>query len=54
MEEGAYDTADEVAIDIRLIWSNCILYNSPESEFGLLAAGLRKKFEERYNKVHEL
>lgn len=51
LEEGRYETAEDVARDVRLIWSNCILYNSPGSEFGLLAAGLAKKFEERYSKI---
>ncbi|CAN0205208.1 unnamed protein product, partial [Hapterophycus canaliculatus] len=51
LEEGRYESAEDVARDVRLIWSNCILYNSPGSEFGLLAAGLAKKFEERYSKI---
>eukprot|EP00904_Undaria_pinnatifida_P012343 jgi/Undpi1/8239/HiC_scaffold_25.g10709.m1 len=51
LEGGRYERAEDVARDIRLIWSNCILYNSPGSEFGLLAAGLAKKFEERFSKV---
>ena len=51
LEDGKYDGVEEVARDIRLIWSNCILYNSSGSEFGVLAAGLAKKFEERYSKV---
>ena len=51
LDEGRYERAEDVAKDVRLIWSNCILYNSPGSEFGLLAAGLAKKFEERYSKI---
>lgn len=51
LDEGLYDRAEDVARDVRLIWSNCILYNSPGSEFGLLAAGLAKKFEERFSKI---
>lgn len=51
LEDGNYERPDDVAKDIRLIWSNCILYNSPGSEFGLLAASLGKKFEERFSKV---
>lgn len=51
LEEGRYEGAEDVARDVRLIWSNCILYNSPGSEFGQLAAGLAKKFEERYSKI---
>lgn len=51
LEAGKYDYAESVARDIRLIWDNCILYNSEESEFGVLAASLRKKFEEKYTKV---
>ncbi|CAM9209877.1 unnamed protein product [Ascophyllum nodosum] len=53
LEDGKYDGVEEVARDIRLIWSNCILYNSSGSEFGVLAAGLAKKFEERYSKIAE-
>lgn len=51
LEDGKYDRVEDVARDIRLIWSNCILYNSPGSEFGRLATGLAKKFEERFSKV---
>lgn len=54
LDLGRYERAEDVARDIRLIWSNCILYNSAKSEFGVLAANLAKKFEERYAKVSHI
>lgn len=32
LEQGKYETAEDAAADIRLIWTNCMLYNSSGSE----------------------
>lgn len=32
IEAGKYETVDEIAHDIRLVWSNCMLYNRDGSE----------------------
>jgi len=42
----AYENAEQVARDVRLIWSNCKRYNEPESELSLMASKLQAKFEE--------
>lgn len=32
MESNQYTTVEEVATDVRLVWSNCMLYNRDGSE----------------------
>lgn len=32
LEQGKYESVDDAAADIRLIWTNCMLYNSSGSE----------------------
>ena len=32
IESGKYETIDEIANDIRLVWTNCMLYNRDGSE----------------------
>jgi len=41
-----YESAEQMARDVRLIWSNCKRYNEPESELSLMASKLQAKFEE--------
>jgi hypothetical protein len=43
-----YKSAEEVAGDIRLVWTNCMTYNQDGSEFYQLAETFAKKFEEKY------
>lgn len=35
IEAGKYETVDEVAHDIRLVWTNCMLYNRDGSEVSI-------------------
>ena len=35
IEAGSYNTTDETAADIRLVWYNCMLYNRDGSEVRL-------------------
>lgn len=35
IEGGKYETIDEIANDIRLVWSNCMLYNRDGSEVSI-------------------
>jgi hypothetical protein len=52
LERGTYyKTAAAVAADIRLVWSNCMLYNTDGSDFWLLAKNFSKRFEDRYRKI---
>lgn len=51
MERGLYETIEECAADIRLIWTNCKTYNADGSDFYLLAESFSKRFEERYKKI---
>uniref|UniRef100_A0A7S2PE54 Bromo domain-containing protein n=1 Tax=Leptocylindrus danicus TaxID=163516 RepID=A0A7S2PE54_9STRA len=51
LESTQYETANECAEDIRLIWSNCMTYNQEGSDFYLLAQALSRKFEDRFRKV---
>ena len=51
LERGQYSNAAECAADIRLIWSNCKLYNMQGSDFHLLAESFSRRFEDRYKKI---
>ncbi len=42
---GSYNKIDDVANDIRLVWTNCMLYNRDGSEFYHLASAFAKHFE---------
>ena len=53
LERGYYQTAHQVAEDIRLIWSNCMTYNADGSDFWLLAKSYSRRFEDRYRKVRQ-
>lgn len=46
-----YKTLYQVAEDVRLIWSNCMTYNADGSDFYKLAESLKKKWEEKYQKL---
>jgi hypothetical protein len=51
LERGHYTTAHQVAEDMRLVWHNCMTYNSDGSDFWLLAKSYSRRFEDRYRKV---
>jgi len=51
LERKQYVTAHECAQDIRLIWTNCLTYNSDGSDFWLLAKSISRRFEDRYKKI---
>lgn len=51
LERKSYKTHEECAEDLRLIWSNCKLYNEQDSDFWHLANVFSKKFEDRYKKI---
>ena len=51
LERHQYATAHECALDIRLIWKNCLTYNADGSDFWLLAKNFSRRFEDRYKKI---
>jgi hypothetical protein len=51
LERGHYSTAHQVAEDVRLVWTNCMSYNSDGSDFWLLAKSYMRRFEDRYRKI---
>jgi hypothetical protein len=46
-----YSTPWEAHQDILLVWDNCMTYNQDGSEFYLLAASLRRKWEDKFRKL---
>eukprot|EP01080_Neovahlkampfia_damariscottae_P000199 gene199-4445_t len=50
---GKYETIQEFAIDIRLVWQNCFTYNPPTSDVVKMAQDLDQFFETRFKKVVE-
>lgn len=51
LERNQYETAHQVAEDIRLVWKNCMTYNADGSDFWLLAKSYSRRFEDKYRKV---
>ena len=54
IEKGNYDTLDAVAMDMRLVWSNCMLYNRDGSDYYHLADRFSKSFEDAYGALLRL
>eukprot|EP01040_Poterioochromonas_malhamensis_P005582 gene5582-5999_t len=54
MESNQYTTVEEVATDVRLVWSNCMLYNRDGSEFYHLADKFSRGFEGAYRALRKL
>jgi hypothetical protein len=53
LERGQYGTAHQVAEDVRLVWRNCMTYNSEGSDFWLLAKAYSRRWEDRYRKIRQ-
>lgn len=53
LERGQYNTAHQVAEDVRLVWRNCMTYNSEGSDFWLLAKAYSRRWEDRYRKIRQ-
>jgi Bromodomain/Bromodomain extra-terminal - transcription regulation len=51
IKKREYKTLYQVAEDVRLVWSNCMTYNADGSDFFRLAEQLKKKWEEKYQKL---
>lgn len=51
LNENKYKSIHEAADDVRLIWKNCMTYNTDGSDFYNLAQTMAKKFEEKFEKL---
>jgi len=43
-----YNSAKEFAVDVRLVFKNCITYNQPGSDIVIMATTLSDIFEKQY------
>lgn len=51
VKKREYKTLYNVNEDIRIVWSNCMTYNADGSDFYKLAELLKKKWDEKYQKL---
>ena len=51
LENDEYESLEQAAADMRLVWTNCMSYNQDGSEFYFLADTFARKFEELYAAV---
>eukprot|EP00606_Chrysophyceae_sp_TOSAG23-5_P000475 GSChrysophyteH2.ASY1.ANO1.1525.1 assembled CDS len=54
IEKGNYKSLEDVAHDVRLVWTNCMLYNRDGSEYYHLADKFSKAFEDAYGALRRL
>lgn len=54
LESGFYKKADDAANDVRLIWTNCMMYNTDGSEYYHLADRFATAFEGAYAALRKL
>lgn len=54
IEDEKYDSVNDVVKDIRLVWTNCMLYNSTGNEFYHLADKFSRAFEDAYRAIRRL
>lgn len=53
LENREYATPDEFATDVRLIFSNCYLYNGPNTDVVAMCKKVEQMFEDQYAKLPE-
>eukprot|EP00428_Durinskia_dybowskii_P067552 CAMPEP_0170373102 /NCGR_PEP_ID=MMETSP0117_2-20130122/9898_1 /TAXON_ID=400756 /ORGANISM="Durinskia baltica, Strain CSIRO CS-38" /LENGTH=241 /DNA_ID=CAMNT_0010627987 /DNA_START=27 /DNA_END=749 /DNA_ORIENTATION=- len=54
IEAEKYNSIEDIAFDVRLVWRNCMLYNRDGSEFYHLADKFARGFEEAYTALRRL
>nr|ADD95738.1 predicted protein [uncultured organism MedDCM-OCT-S04-C2] len=54
IEKNVYKDIEECANDVRLVWTNCMLYNRDGSEYYHLADKFSKAFEDAYGALRRL
>ena len=52
LEGGLYNTAEEFAEDVKLVFSNSMIYNPPESPVHVDALSLNYKFHQDFYLEH--
>lgn len=50
LETGIYESDEEFADDVRLVWANALRYNQPASDICVMAQELSNVFEAKYAK----
>ncbi|CAF1407075.1 unnamed protein product [Rotaria sp. Silwood1] len=53
LENREYASANEFATDVRLIFSNCYLYNGPQTDVVAMCKKVEQMFEDRFSKLPE-
>lgn len=48
IENGVYSTPEEMASDVRLVFTNALTYNPPDSEVAIMANSLSTTFEKKF------
>eukprot|EP01121_Diplochlamys_sp_Union-15-3_P015395 TRINITY_DN5078_c0_g1_i2.p1 TRINITY_DN5078_c0_g1~~TRINITY_DN5078_c0_g1_i2.p1 ORF type:complete len:283 (+),score=71.43 TRINITY_DN5078_c0_g1_i2:49-849(+) len=48
LERGAYETVEDFAEDVRLVWSNALKYNQPGSDIVIMAKELKSIFDKKW------
>ena len=51
MEAGEYLVPQDFCHDMRLIWTNCCLYNQDGSEYNEIAKKFQAMFEDKFSKI---
>lgn len=51
LDNREYATADEFASDVRLIFSNCYLYNGPQTDVVAMCKKVEQMFEDKFAKL---
>lgn len=54
IENNDYKDVADVASDVRLVWSNCMLYNRDGSEYYHLADSFSRNFEDSYANLRKV
>ena len=54
LDQNKYQTKEEFAADVRLVFDNAQLYNAPDHDVYLMAGKMRDEFELKYLNVPEL
>lgn len=51
MDKDTYTEAEDFAMDVRLIFKNCLAFNDHESDLVFMAQSLRKLFEDAFAEI---
>lgn len=51
IKEGKYANKEDFASDVRLVFSNCEIYNEDESEIGMAGHSMKTFFEKQWTEL---